>query len=246
METGKTNRRSLLALGLGLTAVAAGWQLWIGRDKPLVFEAIPNLPGWRRIAFEGISTPGGTAANAVFVGLDASETLSPLSPDSLCAALYPTQGKGIPTAVFTDVNCPNCASLEAKLKARSDVLDVNWHDLPLLGPTSENAARAMAAGDLQENGAAFRQTILSSSPGRLRPGVLRQLAQKSGMDAERLLADMDGPAVKANLTNARRAAETLGIWGTPGFTIGRTFVLGDMREDVIDQLVLDETKRTGC
>ena len=84
-----------------------------------------NLPGWRRIAFDVKTGLGGTSTNAVFAGLDTSEQLLPLSAGALCAMLYPARGKGIPAAIFTDVNCPNCASLEAKLKDRKDRLDLN-------------------------------------------------------------------------------------------------------------------------
>lgn len=240
-----SNRRDLLLLGAGLATVAVGWQVWLARAKPLNFEPISNLPGWRRIAF-GDVTGSGSASGAVFIGIDASETLAPLSASALCKTLYPSLSKGIPAAVFTDVNCPNCARLEAKLKARSDVLDLNWLDLPLLGPTSENAARAMAAGDLQTESKAFRQAVLNTSPGRLMPNVLRRLAEQSGLNADRLLNDMDGDRVTAQLTQIRRAAQTLGVWGTPGLTIGQTFILGDMHEAVLDQLILEESAGHAC
>lgn len=246
MSKGKTNRRDLLGLGAGLVAVATGWQLWLGREKPLVFEPIAGLPGWRRIAFDSVTGTAGSPADAIFLGIGASETLPPILPAALCATLYPSKGKGIPAAIFTDVNCPNCASLEAKLKARSALLALNWHDLPLLGPTSENAARAMTAGDLQPNGTAFRQAVLNTQPGRLMPAVLSRLAAQSGLNGQRLLADMASEDVSAILKTTRRAADTLGVWGTPGFTIGRTFVLGDVREDVLDQLIAQESESKSC
>ncbi|NNE87817.1 MAG: thioredoxin domain-containing protein [Silicimonas sp.] len=246
MKQRKTNRRDLLALGAGLAAVAGGWQFWLRRPKPLSFAPIETLPGWRRLAFDGITSASGSATGAVFLGIGETETLPPLSADALCKTLYPAQGKGIPTAIFTDVNCPNCASLEAKLKARSDALSLNWHDLPLLGPASEHAARAMAAGDLQPNGPTFRQVILSTAPGRLRSALLKKLAAENGLDGDRLLKDMQAPEVKAKLRTDRRAAQTLGVWGTPGLTIGRTFVLGDLSADTLDQLIEAEASAKHC
>ncbi len=240
-----TNRRDLLLLGTGLAAVALGWQAWLAHSKPLNFEPISDLPGWRRIAFDGV-TGSGSASDAVFVGIGTSETLAPLSVSALCATLYPSPAKGIPAAVFTDVNCPNCARLEAKLKTRSHMLDLNWLDLPLLGPTSDIAARAMTAGDLQAKGASFRQAVLNTSPGRLMPGVLHRLAEQTGLNGDRLLTDMEGDLVALRLKQTRRAAQTLGVWGTPGFTIGRTFVLGDMRESVLDQLIAEESDHSAC
>jgi protein-disulfide isomerase len=39
----------------------------------------------------------------------------------------------------------------------------------------------------------------------------------------------------------RRAANTLGIWGTPALTIGRTLVMGDIPAKTLDLLIEDET-----
>ena len=246
MGIGTPNRRKLLALGAGLASVATGWQFWLGREKRLAFQPITGLPGWRRVTFDDVTAISGSVTNAVFLGLDASESLPPLSPQSLCATLYPKAGKGIPAAVFTDVNCPNCTRLEAKLKARSNRLLLNWHDLPLLGQTSETAARAMVAGDLQLGGDIFRQAVLTTSPGRLMSATIVRLADQSGLNTQQLLKDMDSPKVAASLNESRRAAETLGVWGTPGFTIGRTFVLGDMHENVLDQLIKEEADANPC
>ena len=247
MSKGKPNRRNLLALGAGLAAVATGWQLWLGRTQPLSFLPIQGFPGWRRIVFEGVTGSVGAATNAVFMGLDAPNAVPPFPPHLLCDALYSkVDGPGIPAAIFTDVNCPNCSSLEAKLNQRRDLLSLNWHDLPLLGATSENAARAMIAGELQPGGRAFRQKILSANPGRLMPAVLAKLADDSGLDGQRLLADMASTQIDTKLDQTLSIAKALGIWGTPGFTIGRTFVLGDIREEVLDQLIAEEAQFQGC
>lgn len=246
MSDSKTNRRALLLLGAGLAAVAGGWQFWVSRPTPLAFEAIEGLPGWRRMASGRITGSAGTATDAIFLGIDEGDTLPPLPEDMLCSTLYPKPSKGIPAAIFTDVNCPNCASLEAKLNARRDRLDLNWHDLPLLGPSSETAARAMIAGDLQSKGAVFRQAIQSTSPGRLTPPGLYRLATNHDLNPDQLLKDMSSPEVNERLQVTRRAAQTLGVWGTPGFTIGRTFVLGDMPAHVLDQLIELEADFTNC
>lgn len=246
MSDRKTNRRDLLLLGGALAAVAGGWQVWVNRPRQLAFEPIEGLPGWRRIATGSVTGSGGSATDAVFLGIDESEPLPPLSASVLCSTLYSKQAKGIPAAIFTDVNCPNCASLEAKLRARSDILALTWHDLPLLGPSSTTAARAMIAGDLQPNGAAFRQSILMTSPGRLSPPVLFRLAEEHGINPDKLLNDMSDPRVDATLRTTQRAAATLGIWGTPGLTIGRSFVLGDIRSSDIDQLIEAEADTKPC
>lgn len=246
MSKGTTNRRNLLGLGAGLVAIAAGWQTWLGRERPISFQTIDGLPGWRRITFASVTGTNGSATDSVFLGLENTNSPPPFSSDALCKTLYPKAAKGIPAAIFTDVNCPNCTRLEAKLNARSNALALNWHDLPLLGPTSERAARAMVAGDQQPGGDAFRQTILRTSPGRLQPAKIQKLAEQAGLNAQRLIKDMNGAQVSATLLASRRAAATLGVWGTPGFTIGRTFVLGDMPENTLDQLIELEAETRSC
>ena len=246
MSDSKTNRRSLLLLGAGLAAIAGGWQFWVHRPRPLAFSPIEGLPGWRRLSTDRITGSGGSATDAIFLGIDDGDTMPPLPADTLCETLYPKQTTGIPAAVFTDVNCPNCASLEIKLKARSNRLALNWHDLPILGRSSEIAARAMIAGELQSNSADFRQRIMNTSPGRLTPPGLHRLATAHDLDPDRLLKDMSSPEVSATLQTTRRAAQTLGVWGTPGFTIGRTFVLGDMPAHILDQLIEQEAGFAGC
>lgn len=233
----KTSRRGLF-LGLGgLVAVAAGWQVWLGR-RSVTFEPVPGLPGWRQMSGR---VTGGSAANAIFAGIGETNTPAPIAPDKLRGVLYRESGAGLPAAIFTDVNCPNCARLEAKLLGREG-LSITWHDLPLLAPSSEVAARAMIAGELQGR-PEFRERVRATAPGRLNTARLTQMAEADGLDALQLLRDMDGSAVTDRLTLTKRAADTLGAWGTPGLTIGQTFVLGDVSSDILDQIIAFERAR---
>lgn len=206
--------------------MAAGWQVWIRRPRAIEFTAIPGLPGWRQAAFDGVTLPGGSATSAVFAGLGEGEAPPVLAPADLCALLYPD---GERAAIFTDVNCPNCRSLEAKLAARPD-LHVTYLDLPLLGPASETAARALIAAETQGKGDALRAQLAVTQP-------LNRATAAAGLDTQQLAADMAAPEVEARLLLIRRAAETLGVYGTPGLTIGRTLIMGDMPGEALDRLI---------
>ena len=233
-----TSRRDLLILGLGLAAVAAGWQAYVRRPRPLEFQPVPGLPGWRQVAFRGISVSGGNPADAVFLGIGAEDAAAPLSARALCDTLYPGgTGPGHPVAVFTDANCPNCRRLEAKLAARSGDLAVTMLDLPLLGPGSESAARAMLAAERQGKGEAIRTELARTA---FAPQLIGRVAAAAGIDPDQLRRDMDAPEVTARLLLVRRAANTLGIWGTPALTIGRTLVMGDIPIETLDRLIEDE------
>ena len=124
MTKGTTSRRNLVVILAGLIAIAGAWQIYLARPQAIEFEPIDNLPGWRQVAFPGISVGGGSATGAVLVGIDAEDAPELLSQAELCQVLYPAISDKLSVAVFSDANCPNCRSLEAKLFARTDRVSV--------------------------------------------------------------------------------------------------------------------------
>ena len=232
MSAAKNKSRRGLLLGLaGLSAMAWGWQRFVHRAQPLRFAPIEGLPGWRRA--ETVAVSGGSGPDAVFLGIGEAANPS-LSPDRLCETLYANPGPGLPIAVFTDINCPNCKSLEAKLAARADQLSVTWLQLPLLGPGSEAAARVAIAAELLSGKSSEPPLALR---GRGIGPVIRHHASRVGLDPEILNEEMDKPQVTARLRLHLGAAETLGIWGTPAMTIGQTLVMGDVASETLDALI---------
>ena len=226
-----TNRRDLLLIGAGLAGVAAAWQMWIGRPQPLAFTELEDLPGWRMLEGGQVSAPGGADFLTLGQGTDRIE---PLPRADLPAVLY---GETDPStlAVFSDFFCPYCRVLTARLAARPD-LSVTWHELPLLGPASEVAARALIATDLQGAYAPFTAALLQRGfrPSRAH---MAQVADSIGLDGARLATDMGGPQVATRLMASRRAAAALGVYGTPGLTVGRTLVIGEIDMADLDRLV---------
>ena len=183
--------------------MAWGWQWYLSRTAKITFVPIPGLDGWRQVETGAISA--GSPADAVFLGIG-DEAPTQLSPKALCAHLYPN-GDTDTVTFFTDVQCPNCQSLDAKLQARRDRLRINRIELPLLGPRSETVAKA-------------------------------RLAQALNVESE-------SPEVAAHLARNHAAAETLGIWGTPALTIGKTLVMGDLSPDQLDDLIDMDHGRCG-
>lgn len=223
-------------------AVAGGWQWFLGRPKSLSFQPINGLPEWRQVAFEDVTAPSGGAAGAVFLGIG-DDDFGTFPADQLCGALYPKESSKLRVAVFSDVNCPNCRSLEAKLEQRLDRIALSWIELPLLGPTSEPAARAALAASLQPGGLAFRRRAMSQLRGpRMHPDVLAEAAD-AGLDADQLQRDFAGEKVAALLRRNHAMANMLGIWGTPAMTIGKTLVMGDVQNNTLDQLIDIEIAR---
>lgn len=227
-----TSRRGLLIGVAGLAAIAWSWQRFGVEKVNLTFEPIPGLDGWRR-ASTGAISGSGSATNAVFLGLE-ENTVEPLARAQLCETLYASAESGVPIAVFTDINCPNCRSLEAKLEVRRSGLSLTYLQLPLLGEGSEAAARVAIAAEVlsgvpAEPPRGLRGTGLSA--------LVRHHAERSGLTVETLNNALTSPEVETRLTTHRRAAETLGVFGTPSMTIGQTLVIGDIPTAVLDQLL---------
>ena len=167
-----------------------------------------------------------------------------MPPQDLCSFLYPTVDNRLSAAIFTDINCPNCASLETKLAARRDRLNLRFIDFPLLGAFSEAAARVSVAAELLSGVPSEPPRILR---GRNIGAVIRHHADRTGLDPEVLNDEMDAPRVKDRLALHRSAAETLGIWGTPALTIANTLIMGDLQIETLDRIIaLEEARRHDC
>lgn len=230
-------------LGVGaLASVAAAWHVFGVRDPPLRFVPLDGLDGWRRAETPGVTVSGGGAAGAVLAGID-DVRVTPLPSEALCPALYQTAASGVPVAVFSDFFCPNCRILDARLGRRSD-LAITWHQLPLLGPNSERFARVLMAADAQGGYVAMRDALLSRPLRPSRRGFV-EAAGFAGLDSAAFERALDAPATDRRLADTAAAAETLAIWGTPAFTIGRILVIGTVSDAQLDTLVA-EARNTVC
>ncbi len=212
------------------------------------FDPIADLPGWRQTVFEGVTTPrGGLSGTAAFAGISSGNTTSTGTLDlaQLCATLFANDTPGkVPVAVFSDFFCPYCRTLTERLAERADQADtkiaINWHELPLLGPSSVIAARAAIAADMQQAYPVFQSRLMGSA---FRPtaGFLVDTAVAAGLDPAKFVADTEGQVVDSRLRRSRAAARTLGIYGTPAMVVGRTLVIGEISERNLDTLIEMET-----
>ena len=143
-------------------------------------------------------------------------------------------------ASFSDYNCPYCRVATedlAAIEARSGgSVRVRWHELPLLGPGSEAAARAALAADRQGAYPAMHARLMRA---RLLPTpvYLEEAASALGLDADRLLADMTSPEVEARLDRSAAAADAFGLPGTPAMVVGRTVVVGALGDRALERLI---------
>ena len=237
MTVSSIPRRQLVAASIALAGLAAiGVRRLPGlRAEPLEFEPLDRPPGFRRL-----EAGPSSAAFDPLAGLGQSGA-APAPPRDLCAALFgaePLPPDQVPVAYFSDYNCPYCRVLSERLRDLEGTLPVRirWHELPLLGPGSEAAARGALAAARQDGYAEFHDRLMTTSF-RATDGYLATVAREEGLDADRLIEDMTSQAVTDHLETSRRLAALFGIFGTPALVVGRTLVQGEVSKDTFTRLV---------
>jgi protein-disulfide isomerase len=207
------------------------------------FAALDDPPGFRRLA--GGATSGGIDPFAGIGGGGPSpETADPAALRAdLCRVLYggrPSAGV-VPIASFSDYYCPYCRVLTRTLAAieAEGGVRVAWHEWPLLGETSEVAARAALAAERQGAYPEFQAALMRGGfvP---TPAFLESLAARIGIDAQRMLADMDSGATARAIAESRGLARLFGFPGTPALVVGRTVVMGAIDDARLRALIARE------
>lgn len=134
---------------------------------------------------------------------------------------------------FFDIRCGYCRKLQPtmmELLRKDPKIRLVLKDLPILGPASVLGAQALLAAQAQEGQvrdgyAKLRDSLMSQTSPPTRDS-LRADARRLGLDADRLLRDMDSPAVQARIDANLALAARLNIQGTPALIIGETLIPG--------------------
>lgn len=148
-----------------------------------------------------------------------------VSPDDPVAG---NKDGAVAVVEFYDTRCPYCRQMEPTmatfLRQNHDVRLV-YKDLPILGPASVLAARALLAAQKQGGYDKLRAALMQAPPDFTKDGILG-LARKVGLDAARLDRDMADPAIETRLKANLGLARALGIDGTPALVIGDQLIPG--------------------
>ncbi len=152
-------------------------------------------------------------------------------PDKLITPADPIEGDPhapVTIVEFYDVRCPYCRKMEpdmARLLSQHHDVRVVYKDLPILGPSSIMASRALLAAQKQ-GGYLKLRTLLMQAPPNITEDTIRQAAAQAGLDWTKLKQDMQDPAIQAQLNANLQFARDAGIDGTPALVIGKQFVTG--------------------
>ncbi|QDL92968.1 DsbA family protein [Paroceanicella profunda] len=132
---------------------------------------------------------------------------------------------------FFDYRCGYCKrahdDVQKLVREDGDIRFIR-KEFPILGPDSLLASRAALAAQLQgdpEVYLAFSNAMMEFG-GPLTDTTIDRLADRAGVDVERMHAEMESDEVNRRLQSNHALAQALQIGGTPTFIIGETIVRG--------------------
>lgn len=245
----KWKRRAMLAGGaVALVGWVKGVPYLASLGQPdFEFAEIPGLSPFRRLGGTGASTLGA----AIFAGLDSGprETeadieLQEFVRSNPCTAFFgDAPSEAVPVAMFSDFACPICRVMDDRLieleASQPGTFHIVRHQLPLLGVASAVASRAVLAADMQGQ---YRQmhTRLIRTPAVTDERFVASIASSLGLDADRLLEDMQSDAIERRLRLSAAIAQVFGFFGTPAFAVGRTVFMGSLPSNSLRKLIEQE------
>lgn len=143
---------------------------------------------------------------------------------------------------FFDLRCPYCRRLHGDMDAllrRDRGVRVVLKDIPILGPASITASRALFASQRQGKYVEYYNALMRVR-GELNEQALRTEAERVGLDWARIRRDMEDPAIQARIDANLRLARTLRIDGTPAIIVGDTLVPGAVDQATLTRMVADQ------
>ncbi|MDB5374740.1 MAG: disulfide bond formation protein DsbA [Belnapia sp.] len=149
---------------------------------------------------------------------------------------------------FFDARCGYCKQLQPamdQLLRRQRDVRVVMKDLPILGPNSVLASRALLAAQLQGKYVELYDGLMKLRDEPTDP-VIRREAERVGLDWTRLRRDMEDPKVQARIEGNLRLAQALRIEGTPALVIGDTLIPGAVDLATLERLVAEARAQPGA
>lgn len=145
-------------------------------------------------------------------------------------------------AEFFDLRCPYCRRLHAEMDAflrRDRNVRVVLKDIPILGPASVVASRALLAAQRQGKYVEYYDALMRVR-GNLDEAALRAEAGRVGLDFARIQRDMETPEVQRRIDENLRLARVLRIEGTPALVIGETLIPGAVDGRTLERTVAEQ------
>jgi protein-disulfide isomerase len=129
---------------------------------------------------------------------------------------------------FFDARCGYCKSLQPtmeELLRRNREIRLVLKDLPILGPNSVLATRALLVAQRQGKYSPLYDALMRLREEATEP-VIRREAERAGLEWQRTRREMDDPAISRRIDANIALARALDIQGTPAMVIGDTIIPG--------------------
>jgi protein-disulfide isomerase len=145
---------------------------------------------------------------------------------------------------FYDPRCPYCRTMHQtveKLLGQDHGVRLVFKDIPVLGPASELETRAILAARNQ-GGYLKMQAALMGDASQPTLDSIRKTAAGLGLDAGKLAADMNEPALRKQIDANLHLARQLHVQGTPVFFIGDQVIPGAVDQAELEAAVVEARK----
>jgi len=165
------------------------------------------------------------------------------------AAVAGNPNGDITVVEFFDYNCGYCKrGLHDVIRlVESDPnVRVVFKELPILSKGSAEATRVALAARMQGRYWDMHRAMLGAK-GHMDEAAALRIAEKLGLDMEKLKQDMASAEVTAEVARVEALAKKMGVNGTPHFLIGDRAIPG-APEDLFQQLTkhVGELRKQGC
>lgn len=145
--------------------------------------------------------------------------------------------KTIPTAgnlegkeslvIFMDPYCGYCKKFHGEIDtilSKNKDVKITFIDIPIMGPGSNLAIKAMLAAKAQGKYDQLQKAIFTSDKNLSKKQLLK-IANSLGIDTKQLETDMKSKAIEAQVNRNSELARALGISGTPTLIVGENKVI---------------------
>lgn len=129
---------------------------------------------------------------------------------------------------FFDYNCGYCKRAFPDLMGLLDKdknVRVVFMEMPILGPQSEQTAKASLAALKQDKYFEFHKIAIAHN-GPKNDDTLRGLAEKAGLDVDQFEKDMNSQEISEEVKSSLNIGREIGVRGTPAFIVGDEFYGG--------------------
>jgi protein-disulfide isomerase len=147
---------------------------------------------------------------------------------------------------FFDYNCGWCKKAVddvGKLTAADPKIRIVFKELPIFGEDSMAAAKAAMASVKQGKYWDYHVALMKEK--KVGKDNVFTIAEKVGLNVDKLKADMADPSIDAALKENAAIAQALAIEGTPGFIVDTRVNVGYVPVDGLKALIAD-VRKAGC